>query len=252
MSYLILEVIVGSTLHGVAVKDGMEDLDLMGVAVENAAEIMGFAPRDVWVKRSKPEGVRSEAGDVDRTVYGLRKYLALALKSNPSILLALFAPPSMVRVQTTMGQELQALAPAIVSREAYGPFAGYMRQQCQRLTGERGQMNVTRPELIERYGFDTKYAGHVIRLGLQGIELLRTGRITLPMPVESRQIVLAVRRGEYKLDAVLRMAGDLERQLTAAFQASLLPDKPDYRHVERWMLSVYLDCWQAFSQRQEA
>jgi hypothetical protein len=32
------------------------------------------------------------------------------------------------------------------------------------------------------HGYDTKYAMHVLRLGLQGVELLTTGRFTLPVP----------------------------------------------------------------------
>ena len=37
-------------------------------------------------------------------------------------------------------------------------------------------MRVNRPELIAAHGYDTKYAGHVLRLGYQGIEFLETGR----------------------------------------------------------------------------
>src|SRR5688572_31106775 len=41
-----------------------------------------------------------------------------------------------------------------------------------------------RPELEEMYGFDTKYAMHMLRLGFQGVELLTTGRLNLPMRSE--------------------------------------------------------------------
>jgi hypothetical protein len=119
---------------------------------------------------------------VDYVAYGLSKYLWLALKANPSVLLALFAPDSHTRVCSPEGAALRTLAPAIASKRAYGAFMGYMGQQTERLRGTRGQRNVTRPELVQAYGFDTKYAGHIVRLGYQGEELLRTGRITLPMP----------------------------------------------------------------------
>ena len=57
------------------------------------------------------------------------------------------------------------------------------------MTGERGQKNVNRPELVEKYGFDTKHAGHMVGLGFQGIEHLETGYITLPMPEDHRSVV---------------------------------------------------------------
>ena len=74
------------------------------------------------------------------------------------------------------GAELRALTPAIVSRRVQGPFLGYLQAQQQRLTGERGQKRIHRPELEEMYEFDTKYAMHMLRLGFQGVELLTTGR----------------------------------------------------------------------------
>jgi hypothetical protein len=241
----ILEIVVGSTLHGTAVQDGLEDLDLMAIVVERPRQFVGFGPVDTWVHRTKPQGVRSEAGDVDLAVYGLRKYLGLALKGNPAILLALFAPESFIRRHDVRGRQLQALAPYIVSKQAYQPFRGYMKQQHERLLGLRGQRNVTRPELVERYGYDTKYAGHIIRLGFQGEELLLTGKMTLPMPEEQRQLVLKVRTGGYTLAGVSELIIDAENRLTAAFEKSTLRLWPDRETVEKWMLRAYLTAWRS-------
>jgi hypothetical protein len=241
----ILEIVVGSTLHGTAVQDGLEDLDLMAIVVERPRQFVGFGPVDTWVHRTKPVGVRSEAGDVDLAVYGLRKYLGLALKGNPAILLALFAPEAFIRRHDVRGRQLQALAPYIVSKQAYQPFRGYMKQQHERLLGLRGQRNVTRPELVERYGYDTKYAGHIIRLGFQGEELLLTGKMTLPMPEEQRQLVLKVRTGGYTLAGVSELIIDAENRLTAAFEKSTLRLWPDRETVEKWMLRAYLTAWRS-------
>lgn len=239
----ILEVIVGSTVHGTAVQDGLEDLDLMAIVLEDHKTFAGFNAVDTWTARTKPVGVRSEAGDTDWVGYGLRKYLNLALKGNPSILLALFSPDTHIREITQQGQELRALVPAIVSKAAYMPFRGYMRQQHERLLGLRGQRNVTRPELVEAYGYDTKYAAHVVRLGLQGEELLLTGRITLPMPKVSRALCIKVRTGGFTLAEVSEQIIEAERRLDAAYAVSLLPDRPDTEQVERWMLEAYLSHW---------
>jgi len=250
MSYkTILEVVVGSTVHGTAVEDGLEDLDLMAVLLEDQKTLAGFNSTDTWTSRSKPMGVRSEAGDVDWVGYGLRKYLRLALKGNPTVLLALFVPEMNVRVVTPEGEALRSLAPAIVSKAAYDPFRGYMRQQHERLLGSRGQKNVTRPELVEAYGYDTKYAAHVVRLGLQGEELLRTGRISLPMPEADRALTLKVRTGRFSLAEVSELISEAEHRLGDAFATSPLPEQPDISNVEQWMLTVYLGHWsQTFDQ----
>jgi hypothetical protein len=146
----ILECVVGSTVHGTNVSDGLEDLDLLAVVIESPRAFMGFSLTDTWVERTKPDGVRSEAGDVDRSMYGLRKFLSLALKGNPTMLLPFFVPPEFVRFIDDTGRELQALYPSIVSRECIGPFRGYMKQQHERLLGLRGQRNIPRGTIREQ------------------------------------------------------------------------------------------------------
>lgn len=240
---IILEAIVGSTAHGTSVSDGLEDLDLMAVVVEDIKTFAGFNSSDTWVNRTKPTGVRSEAGDVDHVAYGLRKFLNLALKGNPSILLALFVKDDFIKCCSVEGQQLRALAPSIISKRVYAPFRGYMRQQHERLLGLRGQRNITRPELVEAYGYDTKYAAHVVRLGLQGQELLRTGKITLPMPDVERALVLKIRTGGFTLAEVSEEIIKAEKLLDLAFADSQLADGPDQQHVERWMLNTYQKYW---------
>lgn len=240
---IILESIVGSTLHGTSVDDGLEDLDLMGIALEEKEDFIGFSENDTWTKRTKPEGVRSEAGDIDSVTYGLRKYLRLALKGNPTVLLALFAPKDSLRIISREGLELRNLAPSIISKKVFAPFQGYMKQQTERLIGTRGQMNVTRPELIEKYGYDTKYAGHIIRLGMQGIELLDTGKICLPMKEIERENVVDVRTGKFTLEQVLKQVAHLEGELKEAYYNTKLPEEPDRTKVQDFMIKSYLGYW---------
>lgn len=134
-----------------------------------------------YIYRTQPEGVRSGPGDLDLTVYSLRKWLRLALAGNPTILLPLFAPPEHLVAITPPGDELRERSRMIVSRRAGHRFLGYLRAQRERLLGLRGSRHTNRPELVEVYGFDTKFAMHMVRLGVQGVELLETGRISLPL-----------------------------------------------------------------------
>ena len=114
-----------------------------------------------------------------------------------------------------------------------------------RLLGERGQKNVNRRELVEQFGYDTKYAGHMLRLGYQGVEFMETGRFTLPMRERERTRVMAVRRGEVDINAVLTETGELEARLKDLLDTSPLPEKPDTAAVEAWMVETYLEKWKA-------
>lgn len=242
----MLRATVGSTVHGLNVSDATEDYDEMGVCVEDMSAAMGAAaPFEQVVYRTAAvrEGrhdARSMAGDLDLVVYSLRKFVRLALKGNPTILTLLFAPPLEANAR---GLQLREFASAFASRDAGRAFLGYLIAQRQRLLGERGQMRVHRPELVSAYGFDTKYAMHVLRLGLQGVEFLRTGRITLPMPEPERARLRAIRTGAESKQAVLTWAGKLEAEVRDLCDTSPLPERAESGAVEAWMLDTYLENW---------
>lgn len=238
-SGLILLSTVGSSAHGLNVP-GTDDHDEMGVCIEPPSHVIGLHLFEQDVFRSKPEGVRSEHGDTDRTIYSARKFCRLALGGNPSILVLLHVKPDKT---SDYGDSLLELAPAFAARSAGRAFLGYATQQRQRLLGERGQMNVKRPELTEKYGYDTKYAMHMLRLGFQGIEYLETGKLTLPMPEEQRKFVYATRLGEIELNDVLTKAGENEQRIEDLLDSSPLPEKPDYDAVNDWLVGTYLDSW---------
>lgn len=144
---------------------------------------------------------------------------------------------------TYMGRRLRALAPAFASRQAATTFGGYLIAQKQRLIGERGQLRVNRPELVARYGFDTKYAGHMIRLGYQGVEYLTTGRLTLPMRPAERERVVAIRSGQVPLQEVLTETGGLEERLKDLASTSSLPPEGDVAAVNRFLVETYRELW---------
>ncbi len=93
------------------------------------------------------------------------------------------------------------------------------------------------------YGFDTKYAMHMLRLGFQGVELLTTGRLSLPMREPERSFLLDVRRGKVGEQECLARAGELEQELTDLAATSPLPDEPNDVRVEAWVLNAYRRRW---------
>jgi hypothetical protein len=243
----ILRTVVGSGVHGIAIA-GTDDHDEMGVFVEPADRVLGLArPVPHYVFRTQPEGARSGPGDVDLILYSLRKYLRLAAVGNPTALLPFYAPAESIVVTTPLGQELRALAPAVLSQRAVHRFVGYMNSQRERLLG-RGRRSAVpnRPELVARFGYDVKYASHALRLAYQGLEIVRDGRLTLPMPAVERERALAVKRGDVPaLDDVLAeiasVQGRIERHL--ADGDTPLPADPDLATVTAWAVDAHRRHW---------
>ena len=143
------------------------------------------------------------------------------------------------------GRDLRANKRWFAARRAGQAYLGYMQRQRERMTGERGQMRVNRPELIEQHGFDTKYAGHVLRLGYQGIEFLETGTLSLPMPEPNRTRILDVRDGRVPFADVLTEANELQQRLETLLQTSHLPEHPDHDAVNEFLADAYRSWWAA-------
>jgi len=249
----ILRGTVGSTVHGLH-HGGQDDRDEMAVFIEPPEYLLGLRLArkqgvrnpyrfEHWVERTQPEGTRSGPGDLDLVAYSLRKYVRLALKGHPTILLLLFVPDDLTLVETDLGRRLRELRPAIVSSRAGRSYLGYLRGQKERLLGTRGQKRVNRPELVAAHGYDTKYAMHALRLGYQGLELLESGRLTLPMPEPERSRTMAVRRGERSFEDVLAEIEDVERWLEAALERTPLPEHPDDDAVNAFLVDAYREAW---------
>src|SRR5690606_20344162 len=132
---------------------------------------------------------------------------------NPTVLLLLFIPPHEIVTMTDVGRDLQAYPERFLSREAAHRFAGYMKSQREQMLGIRGKKHTNRPELVDVYGFDTKFAYHMVRLGVQGVELLTEGRITLPMPDGERTWLRELRNGQHSKEEALARADELQAQL---------------------------------------
>lgn len=244
----ILLVEVGSTAHGTGLPGG-EDHDEMGVLVESPEQVLGVNDRGfaTVMQRTQPEGARSGPGDTDRTLHSLRRFIRLAATGNPSILMAMWAP---VLHATRAGHELQALGEAFVGRHVIPRYRGYMQAQGMRLLGLRGgghgrRGGGQREELVERYGYDTKYAMHAARLGFQGVELLTTRRMCLPIVGEPADWLRAVRRGEVTFDDWWNRCLDLDGQLERLLEDDAIPEGPQRQRIEAWSIATHRQAWGA-------
>lgn len=233
---------VGSGLHGVTTGD--DDRDEMGVCIEPPEYVVGNARFEQYQWRTRPEGVRSGAGDLDLVVYSLRKWARLAAQGNPTILLLMFIPDHEIVLDTDIGRDLQAHPERFLSRQVAERFGGYLVSQRDQLLGVKSKKHTNRPELVDVYGFDTKFAYHMVRLGLQGVEVLTTGRITLPMPEPDLSWLRELRRGEHTQQEALDRADELLDRLNSLATSADLPENPDRRLIDRWLTDTYQGWWE--------
>ena len=214
----------GSRLHGASV--GADDTDYFGVFVAPPHAVIGVDPYPHFVWSSGDNDSKNTAKDVDVCLYSLRKWAYLACKGNPSVLHFLFAQ---TLKDNWVWNYLLESRDCFLARSHLKAFLGFANQQRKRLLGQRTK-DVSRPKLEKKFGYDTKYAMHIVRLFLEAKELMATGRITLPNP--ECNFLIEIRKGHYPLLTVLNEACRIEAEAIAAEKSSPLP-----RFVDRGKIS---------------
>jgi uncharacterized protein len=86
---------------------------------------------------------------------------------------------------------------------------------------------------------------HMVRLGVQGVELLETGRITLPVSEPWLSWLRDLRRGRHTMDEALAAADALEADIERLLDTSTLPERPSYEAADGWLIHAYRSTWDA-------
>lgn len=107
---------------------------------------------------------------------------------------------------------------------------GVYVKKARRMLKERLDKATNRSELVLKYGYDTKFASHLIRLLTEGIQLLRDSELTFPIPHVGE--ILDIKSGKWTINEVIKYADDLEAQLDDVLEKSSLPTTPRHKEIE--------------------
>lgn len=222
----------GSRLTGTHVPGS--DRDRIAIYAEAPGHVTG-----VWGGQGSVQ-TADEQGDA--TWHPLRRFAQLAAEGNPNLLQGLFVPRESIIRDTPHGRAIRSSRGMFVSRQAGSRFLGFAVSQRQKLVGESNN-RTNRPDLVAKYGFDTKFAGHAYRLAAQGAEFMSTGRLNLPMRDPWRRTIVAIRRGEYTFDQALGLINEQIALLTASQSVSDLPARADYIGINELLHEIHVEVW---------
>jgi predicted nucleotidyltransferase len=104
-------------------------------------------------------------------------------------------------------------------------------QNYQRWLKER---NPARAELERNFGYDTKHFSHLLRLGLEALDIATLKTIRIPHP--EVQILKDARAGKFSPEEAAVLGAEMFEKIKVAFEHADLPDKAD-REV---LTSLYL------------
>ncbi|QZE10357.1 nucleotidyltransferase [Mycobacterium phage ScoobyDoobyDoo] len=233
----------GSALYGTSLEN--TDLDYQGVCIEPPEVALGVATRVVrtfeqFQYSTAPVGTKTPPGGIDLTVYGFGKFIQLCAKGDPNMIGLLFAPRSLMGIHTEFWDIVTSQSNLFLSRKAGERYLNYLRNQVAKyLTHDQSP----RPELVARYGWDTKAGHHALRIAIQGRQLMGMGFLKQPMFESDRQLLLDIRQGHYSKDQVLDMVKGVSRDLERISCESPLAEDVDFDQLNTWVANMYRAWW---------
>ncbi|MFK3984971.1 DNA polymerase beta superfamily protein [Micromonospora sp. NPDC050397] len=217
---LLLAGIVGSTAYGLA-RPG-SDVDRLGLFAAPTVAFHGLHPPRESIVTTAP----------DRTLHEAGKWCRLALGGNPTATELAWLPDELYETRTDLGDRLIAIRSAFLAApRVRNAYLGYARQQFQKIEsrGDGSFSSDTRRRTA-------KHARHLARLVHQGRVLYATGRLPIRLDNPGSFVEFGERVAAGRLDEARALLADAERDFDTV--RGPLPEHPDERTVEEWLLDV--------------
>lgn len=222
--HTVLKVVAGSHAYGTNTPES--DEDFRGIIVPPLSYFFGL---------KRFEQFAPEANDAnDIVLYDIRKFFQLALQGNPAVLEILQAPRLICKISPI---RICQIWHAVISKHIVKPHLGMAQAQLIRITklGRNCGIKERDRDSIEKFGYNTKDACHVIRVLGQCIEILETGDLTLPRP--ENIFLLNIKNGLYSLEFIQREAEERIQKIKRLEVESKLPALPNYDFVNEYLVS---------------
>ena len=234
------EVIMGSMAYGVS--NDSSDMDIYAFAIPPKmmmfphlrGEIAGFDDCAIQFSQYQEHhihdaGVLGGKGRIyDVTVYAIAKYFRLLMENNPNIIDSLYVPDNCVLHATPVGEMLRERRQLFLHKGCWTKFKGYAYGQMHKIRTKKPEGK--RKELVDDFGYDVKFAYHVVRLLDEVEQLLLYQDMDLRRDAERLK---AIRRGEWSLEQLEEYFKQKESDLEQVYLASRLPDVANTKAVRQ-------------------
>ncbi len=233
------EAIMGSFAYGVS--GNTSDIDLYAFCVPPkdyvfphlTGYINGFgpSPQNFEVFQQHHIKIENEEKEYDIQVYSIVRMFHLCADGNPNMVDALFVPDRCVLLQSNIARLMRDRRRMFLHKGCYHRYKGYAYAQLKRLDNMKPVGK--RIELVEKYGYDTKFAYHIVRLLLQAEQIMMEHDLNLE---RNSEVLKAIRNGEWTLERLKAWFEEKERILETLYTASTLRHSPDWDALRNLLL----------------
>lgn len=227
---------MGSRAYGIETDDS--DIDLYGWTIppiehllpHTIGEIRGFGRQLQRFEQYTEDHIFVGSNEYDISIYNVAKFFQLCMENNPNMIDALFVPPECVLFSTPIGEAVRFERQKFLHKGCYHKFLGYAHSQMKKIKNKNPQGK--RKAIVDKFGFDTKYASHLYRLANECEQILRTGDLDLK---ESSDYMRYIRSGNVSLESLEDWFEAKKIELESLYQSSPLRHSPDENFI-KWLL----------------
>ncbi len=230
---------VGSKAYGT--DNAESDDDYMAIVLPDSKYYLGL---ESWGQNGTWELKVANGEPVDLVAYELKKALNLLLKFNPNIVpLPWLREEDYIYVEPYLGRMLINNREAFNSISAYKTFVKYAENQIDHVKkGLTGKLGQKRKGIVEKYGYDVKFAMHTIRLLNMIIEFGETGKLQVWRGDKDASTLKSIRNGEWPEDLFYEIAEKLVQMANLSMEDTVLPLYPDYEFIEQMCIDMVSYC----------
>jgi uncharacterized protein len=234
--------IMGSMAYGVS--DDSSDMDIYGWCIPPketvfphlAGHIEGFGRQkkrfNNWQQHHVIDPQAGNSGtNYDFSIHGIVDYFHLLMENNPNMIDSLFVPSNCILHSTHISNLVRENRKMFLHKGCYHKFRGYAFSELNKASGKNPEDGSKRALLREKYGMDTKFLYHVVRLASQAEQILVEGDLDL-QEKGRREHMKAIRRGEIKEQDIRDWFTSKEKTLEKLYAESKLPYGPDEQAIK--------------------
>lgn len=119
-----------------------------------------------------------------------------------------------------------------LSKQCWPKFKGYAYAQLHKLDNK--VPNGKRLASVEKYGYDVKFAYHIVRLLNEVEQIMLEGDLDLQ---RNREQLKSIRRGEWSEDDLRAYFNEKEKTLEGVYSTCKLPEKPSESKLRELLLN---------------
>lgn len=216
----------GSHLYGNNTENS--DVDIYGVCMppreflfpHEAGWINGFGQPpsfEVWTQH--------HIDQYDFNIFGLPRFFHLLIGGNLNIVECLFAPTDCVLYTTPIFQKVLCNRHLFLSKRVVPKYCGYLKSQ---LHAANRNFTGNRKTIAEKFGYDTKFMSHAVRLGLNCEQLL-DGDLDLR---RDKDLIRDVRLGKFSFSEMQDFVLNSVKRIAEKLPDSTIPDDIDREAVK--------------------